>query len=102
MILSDIHSPMLDWYITHVYVLPWWAYAVPLYPLIGASTFRTLQIVILEEHDPECAIAPVIVLWWPLVAVFTLAYTAFRASGWLLGFTDTLPLSFSKEGGYTE
>jgi len=100
MILIDTHSPMLDWYLTHVYVLPWWAYAVPLYLLVGASAFRVIQM-IAPNCPPPDVMAIAFVVGWPFVAVLLLAYTALRTSGWLLGFTDTLS-PFSPEGGRIE
>lgn len=79
---------MIDWYVTHIYVMPWWAYVLPLYPLIGAATFRVIQIITLDEHDPDLGIAPLIVTWWPIVILSVSVYAVFRISGWILGFTD--------------
>jgi len=92
MILSDTHSTMLDWYITHVYVLPWWAYAMPLYLLFGAVALRIVQMI--APGDPSLdPMMIVFVVGWPLIILLLSAYVALRTSGWILGFTDTLPLS---------
>jgi hypothetical protein len=92
---------MLDWYLTHVYVLPWWAYALAAYPLVGAFAFRCMQL-IHHDHPPPIELAAVVVITWPLVTLLYSVAFGVQVSGWLLGFTDTPPLSLSKEGGYIE
>jgi len=84
---------MLDWYITHVYVLPWWAYAIALYPCGFAATFH-----LVESKGADFPLA----LFWPLFAfvALPLLYGGW-CFGWLVGLTDKTPFSFS-EGGYIE
>ncbi len=84
---------MLDWYITHVYVLPWWAYVVMLYPCGFAATFH-----LVENKGADFPLA----LFWPLFVfvALPLLYSGW-AFGWLVGLTDKTPFSFS-EGGYIE
>jgi len=84
---------MLDWYITHVYVLPWWAYMLALYPCGFAATFHLID-------DTEAAVP--LGVFWPVIAFVALPlFYGGWAFGWLVGLTDETPFSFS-EGEYIE
>jgi hypothetical protein len=76
---------MIEWYIDHVYVLPWWAYASALYVLVGCFSMRVAQMVTPELDNS------VFLLGWPLMGTVWLCTKAVRASAWLLGFRDAPP-----------
>jgi hypothetical protein len=79
---------MIEWYIDHVYVLPWWAYASALYVLVGCFAVRVAQMKTPKRDNGS------FLVMWPLVVGVWFGIEAWRAAAWLLGFRDALPSTF--------